>query len=276
MAAVYAVIIALATTVGAICGMGGGVIIKPLLDAVSSFSSFQISVISGACVLAMSVSSLVRHFAAKTKFQPKLAVCLAVGSVAGGLLGDWLYDLICEGVTGILGESGDYAVKIVQNAVLALLIVFVLIYMLTLKPRGICLHMKSAVFSVAVGCVLGILSSFLGIGGGPVNVCVFCLLYGMSVKDAGVNSLITIFFSQLSKFAKMFISGSIFTQTVFDSTLSPWLLIIMVAVAVAGGILGAVLNRKLSDRAVNVVYCVALGAVLLLCVYNIVIKSLAL
>lgn len=276
MAAAYALIIALATLVGAVCGMGGGVIIKPLLDAVSGLSSFQIGVVSGVCVLAMSVSSLIRHLFARTEFRPGLTLCLALGSAAGGVFGDLLYDLACGAVEGIWGESGDLIVQIVQNALLALLIALVLAYMLALRPRGVCLHMKSPLFSVCLGAALGLLSSFLGIGGGPVNVCAFCLFYGMDAREAAPASLITILFSQLSKFAAMFLSGSFYGQAVFGSALSPWLLAVLAAVAAACGIAGAALNRRLSGRAVNAVYCAALAAVLLLCVYNIVSKSLSL
>ena len=101
MVAVYVCIILAATVIGAICGMGGGVIIKPLLDAVSSYSTFQIGIISGACVLAMSVSSLIKHIASKTPFKAKTVLLLSAGSVAGGLLGDLFMGLI----RGALGSG---------------------------------------------------------------------------------------------------------------------------------------------------------------------------
>ena len=43
------------------------------------------------------------------------------------------------------------------------------------------------------------ISSFLGIGGGPVNVGAFVFLFGYSAKTASSASLITILFSQISK-----------------------------------------------------------------------------
>lgn len=53
---------------------------------------------------------------------------------------------------------------------------------------------------------LGFLASFLGIGGGPINVSVLMLMFAMPIKDATVYSICTIFFSQLSKLATLALS----------------------------------------------------------------------
>ena len=42
---------------------------------------------------------------------------------------------------------------------------------------------------------LGILSSFLGIGGGPINLVVLFFFFSMDTKTAAQNSLYTILFS---------------------------------------------------------------------------------
>ena len=49
-----------ATTLGAIAGIGGGVIIKPVLDALGGLSVASIGFLSGCTVLAMSVVSRLR------------------------------------------------------------------------------------------------------------------------------------------------------------------------------------------------------------------------
>lgn len=59
MLAVFVIVILFATCAGATCGMGGGVIIKPVLDALSPMSAFQINFVSSMCVLAMALSSFV-------------------------------------------------------------------------------------------------------------------------------------------------------------------------------------------------------------------------
>ena len=54
-----------ASVVGAICGIGGGVIIKPLLDSFGIASVSEISFLSGCTVLSMSCYSVGKALAAK-------------------------------------------------------------------------------------------------------------------------------------------------------------------------------------------------------------------
>ena len=51
----YFLICLVATTVGAISGVGGGVVIKPVFDAMSGMDVSQISFLSGCTVLALSL-----------------------------------------------------------------------------------------------------------------------------------------------------------------------------------------------------------------------------
>ena len=50
----------LASTIGAICGIGGGVIIKPVLDAFGIMSVSKISFLSSCTVLSMTTYSVVK------------------------------------------------------------------------------------------------------------------------------------------------------------------------------------------------------------------------
>lgn len=275
MVAVYVCIILAATVIGAICGMGGGVIIKPLLDAVSSYSTFQIGIISGACVLAMSVSSLIKHIASKTSFKAKTVLLLSAGSVAGGLLGDLFMGLIRGALGSGAGGNTDSVIKIVQNGVLAVMLAFVLVYMIFLKPKNIGFHCKNGVLIALAGMLLGIISTFLDIGGGPVNICVFCLFFGMTTKEAAVNSLVTIFFAQLTKMIKQAADGSFINNVLFDGSLPVWAFAVMVVFAVVGGLTGAVLNKKMSSKSIDVLYCAAIVVVIGIDIFNIVGNAVA-
>lgn len=57
MTAVYFLIALLATTAGAMTGMGGGVIIKPLLDLLGDYDAATIGVLSALTVFVMSLVS---------------------------------------------------------------------------------------------------------------------------------------------------------------------------------------------------------------------------
>ena len=75
-----------ASVVGAICGIGGGVLIKPLLDAFGVLSVASISFLSGCTVLSMSCYSVVKAWLGKESLvEMKTGTSLAVGAAAGGV-----------------------------------------------------------------------------------------------------------------------------------------------------------------------------------------------
>ena len=85
----------LASIVGAICGIGGGVIMKPLLDATGILSVSAISFLSGCTVLSMavvSVGSSMRNKTVCVKFAVTLP--LAIGSAVGGIMGKVIFQEI--------------------------------------------------------------------------------------------------------------------------------------------------------------------------------------
>ena len=84
---IYFLIAIGATTVGSLTGMGGGVIIKPLMDVLHGFDVQTIGVLSSLTVFSMSVVSIGKQMLAKTKIPFGTAIPLALGSVVGGLVG---------------------------------------------------------------------------------------------------------------------------------------------------------------------------------------------
>lgn len=98
-------------------------------------------------------------------------------------------------------------------------------------------------FCVAVGVLLGIISSFLGIGGGPINLVVLGYCFSMDSKTAAVISLYIILFSQLASLLAALISGV--------PGFPPMALALMVAGGIGGGIAGRALNRKMDNQAVD-------------------------
>lgn len=243
-----------ATTVGSLTGMGGGVIIKPLMDLLGGYDVETIGVLSSVTVFAMSVVSVGKQIAQKTKIDFGTAIPLALGSVGGGLLGQWLLQLI-------VGSAPKNLVTVVQNAVLAVLILAVYLYMRN-KSRIKSLSLHGLVPSVLVGMFLGVCSSFLGIGGGPINVALIIFLFGYDTKSATVCSIVTILFSQISKL------GSVALSTGFggyDLSILP----VMVVGAIAGGFIGASLNKKFQEQTVDKAFNAVQLLVLALSIVNI-------
>ena len=183
---VFAVCLA-ASTVGGVCGIGGGVVIKPVLDATGIMSVSTASFLSGLTVLAMSLISVYKN--RKTReLDAKRSVPLGVGAAVGGVLGKNLFQTIKAAV------GADQLVGTIQAVVLGLMVLGTLIYVQN-KAKIRTKNVQSPVVGVAIGLALGMCSSFLGIGGGPMNLAVLYYFFSMSTKQAAVNSILVILLS---------------------------------------------------------------------------------
>lgn len=84
-----------ASVVGAVCGIGGGVIMKPVLDTFGFASVSTISFLSGCTVLAMSAYSIGKTvLAGESEIEYRTATPLAIGAAAGGVIGKQLFTLV--------------------------------------------------------------------------------------------------------------------------------------------------------------------------------------
>lgn len=252
----YSLICLLATTLGAISGIGGGVIIKPVLDATASLSVSQISFLSGCSVLAMSVVSLISSTGGEAKIDKLRTTPLAIGSAVGGVVGKLVFDVIKK------SAGNDGAVGTVQSILMIILTAGVLLYVLNKK------HIKtnnisSVLICLAIGLFLGILSSFLGIGGGPINLAVLYFFFSMNTKTAALNSLYMILFAQSASLIYSFASASI-PETDFLT------LAVMIVSGVIGGFVGRKINKKMSSRAVDILFCCMLVAIVATSIFNLV------
>ena len=236
--------------------MGGGVIIKPLLDVLNDYTVQTIGVLSALTVFSMSVVSIGKQMLAKTKIPFKIAIPLALGAVVGGLAGEKLLQVILEAL------QAEKAVTIAQNMVLSVLLIAVFLYMKN-KNHIPSKHLSGLAVSLSVGVFLGVCSSFLGIGGGPINVALIIYLYSFETKQATVCSLITILFAQISKLGTVAISSGF---AVFDLSMAP----VMIVGAIGGGFIGACLNKSCSEKTVDNAFNGVQLTVLAIAIFNII------
>lgn len=250
-ALIYTAVIFVATLLGAFVGLGGGVVIKPVLDAIGLDPVDTVSFLSSVAVFAMSISSSAQHIVKKTPFETRIILMLSAGSATGGLLGDLLFRMLLE-------YFSENLVKGVQSLLLGCLLAAVLVY---LNGRFRRFSVRNWAGILAVGLVLGVVSSFLGVGGGPINVAVLVLFFGFSMKDSAVYSVAVIFFAQLAKLITIY-AGNRFAP--YDLKI----LIFIIPAAVAGGLIGARLNRRCDEKRIRHVFTICVGAVTLLNFYN--------
>ncbi len=246
-------VVLFATTIGALCGIGGGVIIKPVFDLVSSYESATINFLSSSTVLAMALYSVINNLLNK-KLNIRENLFLAIFAAIGGVLGGRSFRLLKNSV------SSANTVVAIQSFILMVLIIAVYIYTLNkkkIKPLSI----TSEVSKSILGFVLGFISSFLGIGGGPINVAIFAFFLGLDSKKAADASLFTIVFGQSANILTTVMSGA-------TPPLEWGMLLIMIVLGILGGIIGRKINKMIDNDMIDRLFNYSNILIIVICFYN--------
>lgn len=187
----YVIIAFIATLLGTLTGLGGGVIIKPVMDMISNLPVDTIGIISSITVFSMSLVSIFKYYSKGKRLPLQIVLPIGIGSAIGGVLGQFVLD-----------ELSLYLqmrqVKFIQNIVMLILLLGVFLYM-KFKPTLGNLPKQIFILSILIGIMLGLLSSLLGIGGGPFNIIAFLFVFTFDIKLASIASLVSILFSQFAK-----------------------------------------------------------------------------
>lgn len=233
----YSIIIFIATVLGAAAGLGGGVIIKPMLDLIGYHDLANIVFISTSAGFVMAAYTIMKQMHEKVKINWMLVICIAIGSLLGGYIGDKVF-------TMFLSIFTETVVQTIQTIVLITLLLFVL---LTTNKTSLFKIKQTSMYIIMIGLILGSVSSFIGIGGGPINMAVFTLLFGIPLKLATVYSIAVILFSQGSK---LFTIGVTTGFGGYDLTI----LVYCLPIAVIGGAVGAYMNKKLDTKSIAITF----------------------
>lgn len=173
------------------------------LDSLGIYSVSTVNFLSGCTVLSMSGYTVLKGLRdtdssvdwGRTSF-------LAVGAALGGLLGKELFSWISE-----LFAASE-TVGAIQAVCLFIITLGTLLYTLN-KQRIPTRDLHGRMVCILIGFFLGASSSFLGIGGGPINLVVLFYFFSMDTKTAAQNSLYIILISQISSLLLTVLSGSV-------------------------------------------------------------------
>ena len=239
--------------IGGVCGIGGGVIIKPVFDLLTDYDSSTANFLSSSTVLAMALYSVGNNLL-KKKLNVKDDLFLALAAAIGGVLGGKTFRVLKNSVTS------PNTVVAIQSFVLMVLIIAVFIYTLN-KKKIKTLNVKNQLYKSLLGFLLGYLSSFLGIGGGPINVAALAYFLSLDSKAAANASLFVIVFGQSANLLKTILSASVpeFEWNLF---------IVMIILGIAGGIIGRSLNRKLDNEMIDKLFNGCNVLIIVICFYN--------
>lgn len=152
MTIIYFFIALFATTAGSMAGLGGGVIIKPLLDVLGDFNVATISVLSSMTVFSMAIVSIIKQIRYRFKIQYKKTILIGIGSIVGGVIGEKVLKYV-------LNLSDGSSITTIQNSILLILLISVYIFMNNRNKFKT--YNVSGIFScILIGIGLGSIASF--------------------------------------------------------------------------------------------------------------------
>lgn len=123
-------------------------------------------------------------------------------------------------------------------------------------------RVENLLVCVLIGLVLGVMSSFLGIGGGPINLVVLFYFFSMDTKTAAQNSLYIILFSQITS-----LLNTLASRTVPEFSI--WLLVLMAVGGILGAMSGRMINRRIDGHVVDKLFIALMAVIIGINIYNI-------
>jgi uncharacterized membrane protein YfcA len=249
--------------IGSLSGIGGGIIIKPVLDLLTAngfaenvfnlqLGIMEINFLSGCTALIMSLVSLFLRRNSGTKLEHGRGIPLAIGASTGGIIGKML-------LSSFTKSMDKNFVGIIQTSILIVLIILVVLY--TFKKESLARKDVRHILScAALGLGMGCLSAFLGIGGGPINIMIISFFLSTDTKTSGHYSLLIIFLSQLASLFSSLISGI--------PEIVPLVLIAMLCGGVAGAFSGSFIVKHLRNQHVDRVFSIVMILIIVVCIYN--------
>jgi len=250
---IYFIIIFLSCILGAIVGLGGGVFVRPVFDAIGYHPVLDIGFYASSAILTMAIVSTIKKIRDGTKIDIQIALLISLGAVVGGVLGNMLLEHL------LVIFPAERFVQYIQ--IILTIAVLTVSLILTTKVDTLRCELKSRAYCAILGIASGSIAAFLGIGGGPINVPLLMIFFGLNIKDATAYSIVIILFSHLSRILTLGISVGYMH---FDLAVLPYIVI----AAAIGGLIGARLSKIFSENTVKRLFQGAIGTVILLNITN--------
>lgn len=248
-----------AGTIGSLAGLGGGVIIVPVLLYLGMILgpvevTPQIAVGTSLFVVIVTAISSTLSYAKQKKIDFKSGLIFVAasgpGAVAGGYLNGFLemkqFQLYFGSFIILLS-----LLLMIRDRLPAATIrgpLFIQRQMIDEETKGEYVYGYSLAWALPIAFVVGMLSGMFGIGGGSLMVPAMILLFQFPTKTAVATSMFMILFSSISGSAYHLFAGNV-----------DWMLLIgLVPGAWIGGKFGAYLAKKLKSNGIVMVLRIVL------------------
>ncbi len=192
-------------------GVGGGVIVVPLLTLIFSFSPASAVGTSLAAIL-FTATAATLNYSNQKRIYYKTGLILASATAPGAILGAYLTSIISPILLGlifgvflmivsfyIMIETVGLRKKSRKNE----------IQMVEGFEKNFFANKKRLVLGVSLGFLGGVASGLLGIGGGIVLVPIMTIVLGMTIHFAVATSMLTMIVTALSGVGQHYFLGNI-------------------------------------------------------------------
>jgi len=221
--------------VSGLIGIGGGVIMLPILLYIMNVETKAATAMSMIQVFFASISGTIFHYLHKT-IKTNYAICFGLSSMPFSFLGSFLTKYI-----------NNLAIKIVYIiATITILVLFLIRYN---NSQEECIFNKKRLFIIIpIGAVAGFIGGLLGLGGGFLFVPILVCLFNFPLKIAVGTSLFSVFFNSIPGVIGKLISVKF----------NIYLALVLGIGAICGSSLGTYLNKKLSHKIIKVLFIIIL------------------
>lgn len=235
----YAILVLVVCTWGGVVGLSGGLVIKPLFFMLDYADYQTIAITSTIIVFFMAMSSFITKRKLKIDFDKKIILFLCLGTFLGSILGRFINDFVYIAV-----GNEDLMVKI--DSILLLVMIFITWISVIKKGNYKTFNIQNSIVILTIGLTLGTISSYLNIGGGPINILFLILFLGLDIKEATIYSIGIIIVSSLTSIIIYILDPG---QLVDTYNLTP--LLAFIPMAIIGGALGTKIAHNLSEKSIS-------------------------
>jgi uncharacterized membrane protein YfcA len=225
-----------AGVVGSIIGLGGGIIVVPVL----TFLGISPAMASSSSLFAAFSNSIAStaSYAKQKRIEYKIGLRLGLMSIPGTIIGAFATTDVAPTTFKIL-----FGLVLVASC-------FYLFMKRNMESKQTNVSRLMLVASAGISFCAGILSSFFGIGGGIVFVPLMIIGLGLLVKKATATSQLILLFSSSSGMIAHVLLG----HSDFDYAL------LLSIGAFGGGLVGSRLSVELKENSIRLLICAAMVA----------------
>ncbi|PGS50213.1 sulfite exporter TauE/SafE family protein [Bacillus sp. AFS041924] len=260
-----------AGTVGSLIGLGGGIIIVPMLlnidQFLSAFSTVPIHVAVGTSLITIVFSSLssTLSYHKQKRIDYKSGILFLIGSVPGSLLGTYINSLlnterftlffgiflICISIFLFVSSKLNKKTKEVHKGI---------IRTYTNDEGEAYIYSYSLPLAISLSVCVGIISGLFGIGGGILLVPMMAFLFGFPPQLAVATSMFVVMFTTLGSSISYITLGEV----------NFYYILLLIPGAWFGGKIGSYINQKLKTETIALI----LRVVVLLYGIKIIIENI--